>query len=458
MTPDNSATRERKTSPPMLGGATRARLGWIWILIYLLVGITPLLVARTADAPPGREFWLEFSVGLGFVGLALLGLQFATVSRFQVVDATYGVDVLLRFHRWIAIVAFAFVLAHPAIIVIRDPSMLGILNPVTADWQARFGQLSIIALAALIATSIWRSRLRLRYEVWRVIHGVLAVTVIVAALAHIFMVGHYIDGPVKRTLWIAMSVVLIALMVNVYIVQPLRLRERPWEVVEVRPERGSAWTLEIRPRGHAGVEFSPGQFAWIRVRRSPFAVREHPFSFASSAEHDGSLSFGIKEAGDFTSTIGSLHPGERVYLDGPYGAFTYERDEGSRLVFLVGGIGITPVLSMLRTLADRGDTRPCLLLYGSESWDEITYREELTDLEQRMNLTVVHVLEDPAEDWHGESGFIDEDLLTRHLGERPPPAQYLLCGPPPMIEQVEGLIVAHGVPPDSIDHEFFDLV
>lgn len=444
--------------PTRRRGAGNAVLGSGWILLYLLVGVTPLLVALTANPPPGRAFWLEFSVGLGFVGLAMLGLQFATVSRFSAVNAPYGIDVVLRYHKGIAMVAFAFVLAHPAIIVIRDPSLLGLLNPVTAHWQARFGQISIVALAALIATSIWRKKLRIGYEVWRVVHGVLAITVIVAALAHIERVGHYVDGPWKRGAWIAMSAVFVALLVNVYFLQPLRLRRRPWEVVEVRPELGSSWTLEVRPVGHPGIQFAPGQFAWIRVNRSAFAVREHPFSFSSSAEHDGTVSFGIKESGDFTSTIGSLRPGDRVYLDGPYGIFTYERREGPRFVFVAGGIGITPFLSMLRTLADRGDARPCLLLYGSPTWDQVIYREELAELEQRLDLTVVHVLEDPPEGWEGESGVIDDDVLDRRLGGRPELARYFLCGPQPMIETVQGLILARGVPPDNIDHELFDLV
>ena len=87
-------------------------------------------------------------------------------------------------------------------------------------------------------------------------------------------------------------------------------------------------------------------------------------------------------------------------------------------VLVAGGVGITPMMSMIRTLADQGDKRPVILLYGSKDWEEITFREELEALEARLDLTVVHVLENPPEGWTGERGFITAAVFKRHL---PPP-------------------------------------
>jgi predicted ferric reductase len=439
-------------------GPGLALRGFGWLAVYALVAVTPLVVALTADPPPGRDFWLEFSVGLGFVGLALMGLQFATVSRFSTLNAPFGLDVVLQYHRLISFTALAFVLAHPAIIVIRRPAMAEILNPITADWQARFGLLSLVSLLALVATSVWRKRLQIRYEVWRVAHGLLAVTIVVTALLHIDRVGYYVDGPWKRGLWLLMSAVFVALLVNVRIVKPLRLMRRPWRVTSVEPERGDCWTLTIEPDGHPGANFLAGQFAWLRIDRSPFSMRENPFSFSSSAEQTERVSFTIKEAGDFTSTIGSVEPGTRVHLDGPYGVFTHERNEGPRFVFVAGGVGIAPIISMLRTLADRGDRRPCLLLYGNPQWDEVIFREELERLRERMDLTVVHVIDDPPEGWTGESGFIDSDVLERHLCDDPRLERFFLCGPLPMMESVQENLQRRGVRPEHIELEQFDIV
>ncbi|WP_250443923.1 ferric reductase-like transmembrane domain-containing protein [Actinotalea sp. C106] len=445
-------------APSRSAGVGVAAGGAAWFMLYLLVTVVPLLVAVSANPPPGRDLWTEISVGLGFVGLSMLGLQFAVVSRFSAINAPFGLDAVLQFHREISYVAMVFVLAHPGIIFVTQPEMIEVLNLVEADWQARFGVLSVLALLVLVATSVWRRRLRLRYEVWRVLHGSLAAVVVVAALVHIEQVGYYVDGFWKRSLWIVMSAAFVALLVNVYLVQPWRERRRPWEVASVTPARGSSWTVELRPVGHEGLRFAPGQFAWVTFGRSPYAVREHPFSISSSAEEPGAVQFAISEAGDFTSTVGDLEPGTRAYLDGPYGVFSYERHEGPRFVFVVGGIGIAPVLSMLRTLADRQDARPCLLVLGNPTWEDVPYRDELEELRDRLDLTVVHVLEDPPAEWDGESGFIDGEVLDRHLGEGYQRARYFLCGPVPMTDAVQAALAERGVPDDHVHLELFELV
>ena len=69
-----------------------------------------------------------------------------------------------------------------------------------------------------------------------------------------------------------------------------------------------------------------------------------------------------------------LKPGEQIYLDGPYGSFNLDRfPKAERLVFIPGGIGVTPIMSMLRTMADRGDKRPILLFYCNREWETVTF-------------------------------------------------------------------------------------
>src|SRR4051812_737085 len=167
----------------------------------------------------------------------------------------------------------------------------------------------------------------------------------------------------------------------------------------------------MQPEGHAGFRFSPGQFGWLTVFGSPFRITGHPFSFSSSAAvADGRVEMTIRNLGDFTSTIVTVPVGQRVYLDGPYGAFTIDRNPADMHVLIAGGVGITPMMSILRTLADRGDPRPVILLYGSRDWASITFREELDALASRIKLTVVHVLSKPPEGWTGEHGFINAEV------------------------------------------------
>jgi ferredoxin-NADP reductase len=115
-------------------------------------------------------------------------------------------------------------------------------------------------------------------------------------------------------------------------------------------------------------------------------------------------------------------------------------------VLIAGGIGITPMMSMIRTLADRGDARPLVLLYGSKTWESLTFREELETLKARLDLKIVYVLTEPPDGWTGESGRITAEVFRRHL----PPAfadhEYFICGPDVMMDAIETALGEMKVP------------
>jgi predicted ferric reductase len=438
----------------------RAVNGLFWLGLYLVVAVAPLLFALLGSPPPGRGFWTDLSVGLGFVGLAMLGLQFAVVARSRVVAEPYGIDVVIQFHRQISWVATAFLLAHPVILMATDPDNLALLNPVDAPWRARAGLLSLLALLAVLALTVWKKRLGLSYEHWRLTHGVLAIVVVVAALVHIYLVGYYVDTVWKQGLWAVMSLAFVSLLLWTRIVRPFQVLRRPWVVTDVIGERGGSTTLRLRPEGHDGVRFQAGQFAWLTLGGTPYKVEEHPYSFSSSADTpDGSVAFTIKPLGDGSREAAQVQPGTRAYVDGPYGVFSTERNEGPCFVVVAGGVGITPVMSILRTMADRQDKRPVLLLYASGSWDDVAFREELEELQQRLDLTVVHALEDPPDGWTGETGFVDPEMLERHLPPHVERGHVFVCGPDPMMEAVEtALVDAHGMPRERVVMERFTFV
>ena len=166
----------------------------------------------------------------------------------------------------------------------------------------------------------------------------------------------------------------------------------------------------------------------------------------------------IRNLGDFTSTIHNAVVGQRVYIDGPYGAFTIDRNPADMHVLIAGGVGITPMRSIIRTLADRGDKRPVILLYGSKDWEAITFREELEALKTRLNLTIVHVLQNPPGGWTGEQGYITAEMFKRHL---PPPYadhEYLICGPGVMMDAIEKVLGELNVPLSKYHSERYSFV
>jgi ferredoxin-NADP reductase len=112
----------------------------------------------------------------------------------------------------------------------------------------------------------------------------------------------------------------------------------------------------------------------------------------------------------------------------------------------------------MRWLADRGDRRRFVLIYGNRTWEGVTFREELAGLAGRLVLEVVHVLEDPPDVWEGPSGLIDAALLDRHLPlDSDPLMHYFVCGPVGMMNAVETALLSRGIPRARIHSERFHI-
>ncbi len=429
----------------------------LWLAFYMLLVLAPLIIILIGPRPAGREFWREFAVAVGFVGLSLMGLQFVPTARLPFLCCVFPIDTMYFVHHATSVVSLGFVLAHPLVLILGNPNFLRLLNPATSPWRAMSGVLSALVAFVLVAASVLRKDLKFIYEPWRMTHGLLSVVALALALVHIFQVNHYTAMPAQRLLWIVLAILWTTMVLWARIVKPILMLKKPYMLKEVRQERCDSWTLVLQPDGHSGLTFKPGQFAWLAVERSPFDIRQHPFSFSSSAERQGVLEFTVKELGDFTSTVKDIAPSARLYVDGPYGTFGPDFEESPAYVLLAGGVGVTPIMSILRTLADRGDKRPLTLFYGNPSWEDIIFREEIEQLESKLNLQVVHVLENPPEGWDGESGFITAQILDRHLpADREAPA-YFMCGPLPMIRAVEAALQKVGVPLSRVHSERYEM-
>jgi predicted ferric reductase len=428
-----------------------------WIGAYLLAAALPLALMLVGPTPPARGFWIEFGVALGFVGFAMLGLQFALTARFRSIAAPFGLDTLLHFHRQAGIIAFLLVLAHPLILIAAAPGFLEYLDPRSSIARAGALWAVLAGLVFLIGATLLRRRLGVAYELWRVTHGIVAVAVVLVGIAHALRVAHYVATPWKRVAWTVGGAAAIALLVQARLLRPLEMRRKPYTVTEVRREAGRAWTLTVVPEGHAGMPFTAGQFAWLTLGPSPFSLEQHPFSFSSSALRPERLEFTVKELGDWTSAVGAVAPGTRAFLEGPYGAFVL-RPEATGAVFVAGGVGITPVLSILRTLRDAGDNRPLVLVYGTGVADAL-FGDELERLAAELELRLVRVVEEPEAAWTGATGRITPRLLDEVLDAdaRHENSDHFVCGPEAMMNVVEAHLMARGVPLSRLHSERFEI-
>lgn len=409
------------------------------IVAYLLVIAVPLLVAVVPPRPEGRGASIEIGVAVGFVALAMLGAQFLLTARFPRLAAPFGLDWLLRVHRVAGVLAVLAVLAHVVILVVVEPAFWAFLDPF--DDLARAGALWMLLGTSfgLVVLTLWRRQLGIPYQWWRLSHGLLSLLVILVAVVHVFRVDHYSAVGWKMAFWGLYGAAAAGLLIWTRGVRPIRSLRRPWSVVEVHEECPRTWTLTVEPDGHDGLAWHAGQFAWLALDQPPWHIDVHPYSFSSSAhesERTGRVSFTIKELGDFTSQIGEVPVGTRAFLDGPYGNFVLPTD-ATAAVFVVGGIGMTPALSILRTMRDRGDERPAWLVYGATRPEEIIARDELEQMSEHGSLNLTFVVEDADGTWQGERGLITRDLLERSLPDLSDSGvEVFCCGPDSMMDAV----------------------
>src|SRR4051794_35756224 len=143
-----------------------------WVAAYLGAVVSPLVFAVIGASQPDHSFATDLSVALGFTGLAMMGLEFVLVARFRLLAAPFGQDALLQFHRQIGYVGLAFILVHFAISAHWDEVTPA--KAIAAPLLVWFGMAALLALIALIVTSVWRQQVRLSYEAWHVIHTALA--------------------------------------------------------------------------------------------------------------------------------------------------------------------------------------------------------------------------------------------------------------------------------------------
>ncbi|MFZ7095360.1 ferric reductase-like transmembrane domain-containing protein [Luteimonas dalianensis] len=438
-------------------------LGWLrfslWMLAYMVLALVPMAIALAGPTPELRARGVETGVMFGLLALGVLSAQAVTSGRQRWFARGLGQDDLLRFHRQTGLFALVLVLAHPLTLLLADSSFLTYLDPRDELLRALSLWFVLLAATALVVSSLWRLAFGLSYERWRLLHGALALAIVTLGLGHALMVDHY-TGPLwKKALLVAAVGGALYLMVETRLRRPWRMRRRPWRVAEVRGGRDDSWTLRLLPRGHAGMAFRPGQFAWLSLGDSPWTMQQHPFSMTSSADEDGAVEFTVKALGDFTSTLEDTGAGGCAWLEGPYGVFTWQPGQcPDGAVFITGGVGITPVMSMLRTARDRGAREPLWLVHASGDFDSILFREELEELEHALPLTVMHVLDEPPDDWDGESGKVDEAMLRRCLPRGIAHLPCYLCGPEPMADALEPALSRMGVPAKNLYCERFDMV
>jgi propane monooxygenase reductase component len=236
----------------------------------------------------------------------------------------------------------------------------------------------------------------------------------------------------------------------------LPIQDAVAEVVSKDPVTHDMRHLVLRLVEPGEIKFFPGQYVDITI---PGTEETRSFSMANtSSRESGQLEFVIKLYPDglfshFLDT--TLAVGDRLQLTGPYGVFTL-REGDDDLVFIGGGAGMAPILSLLRSMAERGLTRKATYYYGARGRRDLCFEDELRALEGTLpGFRYVPALSEPApgDDWDGETGLIT-DVVKRHADGLAGAHAYV-CGPPPMVEAALPLLATLGVAEKRIYYDKF---
>ncbi|MHA6264989.1 ferredoxin reductase family protein [Arenibacterium sp. CAU 1754] len=429
-------------------------------LLYLSVALAPLGLAWAQGLPP-RGGWDELASGAGLLALAMLLAEFPMSGRFRVISRRVGMDVTMRFHQLLARTALVLALIHPFLYRgERDaPLVWDTTRQLTLSWQPETilpGAVAWLLLPVLVGVALARSDPGRKYQWWRLFHGVGALIIVVFGVWHALVAGRYSTDPTLTALWLGFLGVAVLTLVRVYLVAPLIQSRHPWRVTRAAHVAERTWEVVLTPDGHDGMRYKAGQFAWLNIGHSPFSLNENPFSIASAPSGGSDMRFVIKELGDFTRSLGQIEPGARAYLDGPFGHLTLTGRTAPGVALIAGGVGIAPLLGLLREIELSGDDRPVTLIYANRHTGQIVDKQMLDALAAQGRVSVVHVLSEPPQGWQGETGMVDVSLLKRHFDTvEHKEWDYVLCGPPPMLKAVERDLIALGIPSGHILSEAF---
>ena len=237
----------------------------------------------------------------------------------------------------------------------------------------------------------------------------------------------------------------------------LPIQEAVAEVVSIDPVTHDMRHLVLRLVEPREIKFFPGQYVDFRV---PGHEASRSFSMANTSSRDtGQLEFVIKIYPDglFSHFLDTrLAVGDRLDLTGPFGVFTLREGQDADLIFLGGGAGMAPILSLLRSMAERGIKRRATYYYGARRRRDLCFEKELRALEETMpGFRYVPALSEPSEedDWDGEVGLIT-DVVQRHESDLAGADAYV-CGPPPMVEAAMPMLTRLGVAEKRIYYDKF---
>ncbi|MBX4211088.1 ferric reductase-like transmembrane domain-containing protein [Candidatus Parcubacteria bacterium] len=393
---------------------------------------------------------IAFGRLFGLLAMFFILTQLILISRVPFIEKEFGFDRLIVLHRRIGYSIVSTIIFHPIFLVIGYAMsihtslwgmFLAMINASDDIFKAFIGLLILISVGIISMPLI---RKKLRYESWHLIHLLMYVAIFL-------FVGHQIQGAdisagFALYYWLLITYGVFGIVLIWRFLKPFWVyKKHRFYVERVVPETYDVNSVYITGRRMDEWKYDPGQYMhvvfWQKGMREP-----HPFTI--SVPYNGKyIRVTPKAVGDFTSKIPTLKPGTRVLIEGPLGRFTERAAKGDKYLFIAGGIGITPIRSLIESVAKKG--KDYILIYGNKSVNDIALKSEL----DRIGGKQYHVLSnDPHPEF--EKGYVDEEKIKR-LAPDFLEREIYICGPLLMLNSVKSTFEKLGVPKSQIHYERF---
>jgi predicted ferric reductase len=384
-----------------------------------------------------------------FAGMAMSQVL---ATRLKFVESMFGgLDRVYAFHKKLGVAIFFLILAHWYI----TPSFQGLAPSIEINkLSSQIGKLAFYILAVLISLSliprIPPTRIKIPYQIWRSIHRFIGLAFILAVI-HLNGIKKPFDSSM-RFLSLDSSVLLISylnlcavigIVSYLYVELFARIKRRAYTVTDVVRAPG-ATIIEAKPI-RKPLRIKPGQFVFLQVQKA--GLREtHPFTVAV-LNKDDSVTFAIKQLGDFTNKVReTIAPGDELSLEGGYGHFNYLRGL-NRQIWLAGGIGITPFLAMANSVP-ASESRRIHLVYCVRTATEAIGLHIIESAVRRVDNFSCSL-------YLSSQKRLDADILATLVPFDIGGAELWFCGPAALRKSVEVGLKASGKALTRIEFERF---
>lgn len=389
--------------------------------------------------------WDVIARWAGLAGLTLLSVNVILSARLKLLGRLFhGLDKMYCVHHIIGCLTLLSLLLHANLLILinADISLLAgykfITN--TSDLGLIAGRFGLLTLVSAMIVVLY---FKVKYQWFILAQRIMGVVVFIGGYHALFVQG----SDVRRItpLFIYMSLI-GGLAAVVYIYRSIfhhKFHKTFDYIVESIDLKGLVTVIYLSPVKEK-LQYYAGQFAFVTFYSGGVPTEQHPFTI-SSGSSEGNLIFSIKQVGDYTSLLPKLKPGDIAKIDGPYGQFSYMKIGGTHQTWIAGGIGITPFLSMARSLSShiRID-----LYYSVRQPHEAIFLDELKEIAaQNRSFNVIPVYTD-------KGGLLTAEAIKTRTGLG---KEVLLCGPPIMMKSLKKQLVALGVKKSNIHHEEFSL-